>query len=243
MELKRLTERIWYSMYEEERDRPCLGYIKGDNWSLAVDAGHSAIHVKEFYELLEKENLPLPALTVITHWHWDHAFGMHSIAGLSVANQRTNQHLIAFADMVSREGTGKFFDLDPSIRKEYASGEPVVIVPADIVFESSLCLDPGNITVRLSTCTSPHTDDTTLVYIPEEKTVFLGDCISGVFPTWERDPGKTRALVDTLKTFDADMFLGGHWDVLHKNELIEALVVTAGVSAAAGVGVTAGLSQ
>ena len=91
MELIRLSERVWYSMYEEERDRPCLGYIKGDRWSLAVDAGHSAAHVREFYEALEKEGLPLPALTAITHWHWDHAFGMHSIAGLSAANVRTNQ--------------------------------------------------------------------------------------------------------------------------------------------------------
>ena len=48
MELIRLSERVWYSMYEEERDRPCLGYIKGDRWSLAVDAGHSAAHVREF---------------------------------------------------------------------------------------------------------------------------------------------------------------------------------------------------
>ena len=55
MELIRLSERVWYSMYEEERDRPCLGYIKGDRWSLAVDAGHSAAHVREFYEALEKD--------------------------------------------------------------------------------------------------------------------------------------------------------------------------------------------
>ena len=72
MELKKLTEHIWYMPFEEERDRPNLGYVKGDNWSLAIDAGHSAAHTAEFYELLEKENLPLPKLTVITHWHWDH---------------------------------------------------------------------------------------------------------------------------------------------------------------------------
>ena len=41
MELKKLTEHIWYMPYEEERDRPNLGYIKGDKWSLAIDAGHS----------------------------------------------------------------------------------------------------------------------------------------------------------------------------------------------------------
>lgn len=54
VKLIKINDRIWYSMYEEERDRPCLGYVRGDHWSLAVDAGHSDAHVKEFYEALRK---------------------------------------------------------------------------------------------------------------------------------------------------------------------------------------------
>ena len=46
MELKRLTEHIWVMPFEEERDRPNLCYVKGNRLSLAVDAGHSAAHVK-----------------------------------------------------------------------------------------------------------------------------------------------------------------------------------------------------
>ena len=223
MKLKKLSDRIWYSMFEEERDRPCLGYVKGDRWSLAVDAGHSAAHVKEFYKTLEKEGLPLPSVTAITHWHWDHAFGMHCISGLSAANTRTNGHLMEFAEMIRKEGVQKFLDLDPSILKEYPPGEPVVIVPADIVFEENLCLDLGGVTAQLSTCTSPHTDDSTLIFIPEEKVLFVGDCICGEFPTWEKDADKTRSLIETLKKFDADHILEGHWDVLSKKELIDEL--------------------
>ena len=47
MKLNRLTQRIWVYPYEEERDRPNLSYIRGDRWSLAVDAGHSAEHTEE----------------------------------------------------------------------------------------------------------------------------------------------------------------------------------------------------
>ena len=79
--------------YETERDRPNLGYVKGDNWSLAIDAGHSAAHTREFYALLEKENLPLPSMTVLTHWHWDHTFGMHAVNGLCIATELTDRHL------------------------------------------------------------------------------------------------------------------------------------------------------
>ena len=32
----------WVFPYEEDRDRPNLGYIRGDRWSLAVDAGQNS---------------------------------------------------------------------------------------------------------------------------------------------------------------------------------------------------------
>lgn len=105
MTMSRLTERIWVCPYEEERDRPNLCYIKGDNWSLAVDAGHSEDHTKEFYLVLEKEGLPLPKLTVLTHGHWDHTFGMHAVHGLCLANERTNQYLNKFRKRLEAEGT------------------------------------------------------------------------------------------------------------------------------------------
>ena len=36
MELTRVTDRVWYYPFEKERDRPILGYVKGNDWSLAV---------------------------------------------------------------------------------------------------------------------------------------------------------------------------------------------------------------
>ena len=38
MELKRLTDHIWIMPFEAERDRLNLGYVKGDNWSMAIGA-------------------------------------------------------------------------------------------------------------------------------------------------------------------------------------------------------------
>ena len=58
MKLNRLTPRIWVYPYEEERDRPNLVYVRGDRWSLAVDAGHSADHTRAFYQALEDAGLP-----------------------------------------------------------------------------------------------------------------------------------------------------------------------------------------
>ena len=57
MKLIRWTDRVWYYPFEQERDRPNLGYIRGDKWSLAVDAGHSDAHVQAFYAALEEAGL------------------------------------------------------------------------------------------------------------------------------------------------------------------------------------------
>ena len=74
MKLEKIKDKVWISSFEEERDRPAIGYVCGEKHCLAVDAGHSGKHVEEFYALLKEKQLPLPDLTVLTHWHWDHTF-------------------------------------------------------------------------------------------------------------------------------------------------------------------------
>ena len=143
MELKKLSEHIWYMTYEEKRDRPNLGYVKGDNWSLAIDAGHSDTHVNEFYALLEKEGLPLPDLTVLTHWHWDHTFAMYAVHGLCLANKRTNEYLVEWKNKIEKEGPSEFLSITESIREEYAGNKEVIVVPSDMVFEGEMTLDSG----------------------------------------------------------------------------------------------------
>ena len=49
-----------------------LGYIRGERYSLAVDAGNSRRHVEKFYAALDAAELRRPDFTVLTHWHWDH---------------------------------------------------------------------------------------------------------------------------------------------------------------------------
>ncbi|WP_312501866.1 MBL fold metallo-hydrolase [Lacrimispora sp.] len=129
MELRKINDRVFYYPHQPETDRPMLAYIKGDKFSLAIDAGNSAYHVDEFYKALEAQKLKKPDFTVITHWHWDHTFGMHRISGLSIAHNKTNEFL-------GKEKT-KIFDKayldflkndDKCFGKEYKNNKKVVIV-------------------------------------------------------------------------------------------------------------------
>ncbi len=224
MKLIRLTDRIWYYPYEAERDRPNLGYVRGDKWSLAVDAGHSALHTGELYRALNEAGLPQPEVTVLTHWHWDHTFGMHAVHGLCVSGERTKQHLIGFKEKLRAEGTEMFFAMHESIRREYASGQDVVVTLPDMVCTGELTMDLGVCSVRLFGTESPHTDDSTLVFVPEERVLFMGDAEGGVFPTWEKDPALCQKLADTVLPIDAGIVLESHWEPVSKPEFMRDLM-------------------
>ena len=224
MELNRLTERIWVFPFEEERDRPNLSYIRGDRWSLAMDAGHSDNHIRSFYRALEDAGLPLPELTVLTHWHWDHTFAMHAVHGLCLANERTNRYLADFRERLEKEGSAFFLAMHETIRREYADGKPVIVTPADLVFTGEMQLDPGNCPVRIFQAEAPHTDDSTLIEIPVEKVLILGDCTGGVFPDWTMDPVLAGKLAETVREINPELCLPGHWTALSPEIIIEDLL-------------------
>ena len=222
--LKRLSDRIWYYPAEEQRDRPNLGYIRGDNWSLVIDAGHSEAHTREFYKALEDNGLPLPKLTVITHWHWDHTFGMHAVNGLCLANERTNQYLIDFKHRLSLEGPEFFLNMHETIRNEYSDNKPVIVTAADVIFHDSMLLDAGNCPIRIFQADAPHTDDSTFIEIPTESVLFVGDATCGSFPEWRKDPMLCRKLSETIRKTEATTCLEGHWIPVPKEDTIRDLL-------------------
>lgn len=224
MKLERLTERVWIYPFEEERDRPNLGYIRGDRWSMAVDAGHSADHTETFYKALREADLPLPSLTVLTHWHWDHTFGMHAVNGLTLANARTNRYLQEIGEKISREGRDPFLALDVKIANEYAGNRPIIVTPADMVFTGEMMLDAGNCPIRVFQAESPHTDDSSLIFLPGEKVLFMGDASCGAFPTWESDPALCRELAETITPLDFDLCVDSHWQPVSRQEEINELM-------------------
>ena len=224
MELKKLSEHIWYMPFEEERDRPNLGYIKGDKMSLAVDAGHSEAHLREFYDLLSKEGLPLPALTVLTHWHWDHTFAMHAVNGLTIANKTTNGHLLECIKKIEKNGPDAFLNISDSIRKEYEGGREMIVVPADIITEGDMTIDLGGCTVRLLQTESPHTDDSTLVYACEDKTLFVGDAACASFPDGTGDKELANKLADKIRSTGAATCVEGHWQPVETEDTLSDLL-------------------
>lgn len=183
MELVKLSERVYMLPFVQRTDRPNLYYIKGDRYSVAIDAGNSKAHVEEFYTELKKNCLPLPAYTVITHWHWDHTFGLHAISGASIGSELTNRKLLEVAKwqwtrekMREREETGEDIAFcNNCILEEYENLEEIKVIGVDEVVSDRRELDLGGVHLELIARDSTHSRDSLFVHIPEEKMLIVAD--------------------------------------------------------------------
>lgn len=220
--LKRISEHVWVFPMEPSKDRPNLGYVLGEKTALAVDAGHSSSHVADFYAALEAEELPLPSVTVITHWHWDHTFGMHAVNGKTIARTETSLQLLKLAGEMERDPARKerFLKSDPTIRREYADHVPVRVVPADEDIEKDTRIDLGGVTAQLLRTESPHTDDALLVHIPEDRILFIGDAQLGEFPSWRMDYERLSLLTQKIRGLEADLVIDGHGMPCRKKDFL-----------------------
>ena len=220
MELKKISDRIYYLPAEERTDRPVLGYIRGICYSLAIDAGNSSNHVEKFYRELTESDLKLPDFTVITHWHWDHSFGMHAVSGNTVAGYQTNEKLAEVQKwewtdeaMEKRLQSGEDIEMcDWCIRLEYPDRTKIKVVTVDIEFTGSITIDLGGVRCGIREFTSPHSSDSVLVHVPEERIVFIGDAESGDYyqNNGDYDKSKLGEMIKILEEIDVDIFVPGH---------------------------------
>jgi glyoxylase-like metal-dependent hydrolase (beta-lactamase superfamily II) len=215
----------------EETDRPNLGYIRGDRYSLMVDAGNSDKHAALFLSELEALNLPYPDYIAITHWHWDHTFGIHAVNAKAIAGMRTNEQLAKVKiwswdnkSMSERLSTGEEIEFcDKYIRIEYPNPENIIIKTADIVFDGKLQIDLGGITCELLHIPNPHSEDSVAVYIPEERIIFLGDASGGdhYHNQGRYNKNKLLSFIDFIKETDFDTCVEGHDSAISKQQLLE----------------------
>lgn len=231
--LIKLTDRIYYMPHNEDTDRPVLGYIRGDKFSLMVDSGNSKNHVELFTDNVLELEMPYPDYVAITHSHWDHTYGMSSLSSISIACNRTNDYLESMTRwewtdeaMKNRLESGEEIEFcDTMIRREYPDLSRIKVKTADILFNEKLTIDLGGIECQLVKLENSHADDCVVVYVPKEKVIFIGDIISEDFHHGEHKyyKEKLESLMCAFKSIDFNTALFGHMEPFTKKELMEWL--------------------
>lgn len=184
--LKKLSNRIYISDFDSSNDRPRLGYIKGSRFNIMIDAGNSPAHFNQFIDECNTLGLSKPDYILLTHWHWDHVFGLADTTIPVICSTLTQVKLEEMSQwkwddtsMKQRLINGDDIEFcDINMRIEYQDCTQIKVRKADIVFNDEIEIDCGDITCIMKMVDNDHAPDSCIIYIKEEKTLFLGDIIS-----------------------------------------------------------------
>lgn len=105
---------------------------------------------------------------------------------------------------------------------EYPDVSAIRVRPADIVFEDKLTLDLGGVTAQLMRWPNSHAEDCTVVYVPEDGVLYLGDiCYHDLHhepDCWHRR--RFEQLLACLEACDFRFGVFGHHDPLPREALL-----------------------
>lgn len=230
--LQQITPRCYFMPNDAATDRPCLGYVRGERYSLMIDAGNSPAHHRLFLDQLAQRQLPAPSAIAITHSHWDHTYGMCAAAAPTLVNHKTQAHLEQMSAwawslpaMEARLRTGEdILFCHECILKEYPDLSAIRVATGDVIYHGSLTIDLGGVHAQLLHLENSHADDCSIIYLPEEKLVFLGDITCDDLHHDPRCIHKARfdALRSALTQLDFTRAIDGHWHLVSTKEEVLA---------------------
>ncbi len=219
-----LTDHFYW-MSPGPPDRPSLGAVVGDQFTLLLDAGASAAHAHLFRAALTAAVVPLPRYVALTHWHWDHIFGAEALALPVIAQTLTAQQLALLATyewddvaLDARVHTGaEIISCADNIKIELPAPRQIHIIESTLTFTDSLKIDLGGVNCTLQHVGGDHAADSVVAYVEPDRVLFLGDCLyPGIYgvPTWQYTRAQVLPLLDKLHAFDAQFYIEGHGDTV-----------------------------
>lgn len=228
--MKKFSERILYTEEIAETDQPYIYLLKGSRLSLQIDAGNSGTNVLRFNEQLTQSGLEMPDLAAVTHWHWDHTFGMPALACPVIAGRRTNEKLKEVQKwewtekaLAERLACGEEIPFcSDCMHREYGDIGKIRTRTADIVFETDLTIDLGGVHAVMKQIDTPHTRDAVMILVPEEGVLFGGDADAPDYYDYDGryDMKRLKAFIEYLEQTEFQYYLRGHAGGILTKEMI-----------------------
>lgn len=230
--IKKIGKTFSYITPVSLTDRPILGMVEGNHKTLMIDAGNSEDHANYFIQKTLKLENTKPDLVVLTHWHWDHIFGLPALPhAVSIASSKTRKEmekLLPFSwsdkaiDERVREGTEIEF-CAKAIKEEYQDHRDIQVVLPEVTFDRRMEIDLGGVTCVVQHVGGDHAADSVIVYLKEEKILFLADCI---YPKMYAEKvhytvKEILRLLDELDAFDAETYIPSHQRPWSKEEFCQ----------------------
>jgi glyoxylase-like metal-dependent hydrolase (beta-lactamase superfamily II) len=185
-----------------------------------------------------------------TESHIDHIFGNHWFAGECdvIGHERITDgfwkipeafHMTTYEyslDVIRRQ--------DPAAIEQMPAEEDFQISPPNILFSDRMSLKLGDHEFKLY-YTPGHSDANISVFVPKERTVFVGDSVFSGCQIWFHsiDFDKLFKTLDFIGSLDVDHIVPGHGPVVGKNYLFEQKAFLHEWLQAVGLGMSRGWSK
>ena len=167
-----------------------VGLVVGERAALLVDTGSTPEQGRRLRASLAAVT-PLPvAAVVVTHWHYDHAFGLAAFDDdddddtvRTLAHESVRQRLLSPEAVLEAERLG----VDPA---ELALPREGVVV--------ARALDLGGRRVEVAHLGAGHTDGDLVVVVPDADVLFAGDLVESAGAPWFGEDSAPHAWGATL---------------------------------------------
>jgi cyclase len=183
------------------------GIIIGDESVLVVDARLTPRWARDLVDMAAYLTPKPVRFLVDTHHHGDHTFGNVAFAPFATIIGHANTRRALAADRKMHEGWAARY---PEFAADLAE---VVITPPIITYDDKLTISLGAHTVELRHFGPAHTDNDTVIAVPDSGVAFMGDLVCNGFNAVLSDgdsAGWQRALSATEATWPVSRIVPGH---------------------------------
>lgn len=203
---------------------PNVGAIEGEDFLVAFEARATPVAAADWLtKLREHTDKPVKYL-VLSHYHAVRVLGASAFGAESIIAHENTRFLInerGQEDWASEYGRMPRLFRDPD-------SIPGLTHP-DIVFNDRLEIELGGDrgALVLEYCGRGHTAGDIAVWLPAKKILFAGDLVEAEAALYTGDAFHmdwTSATLDKVKSFAAEVLIGGRGKVVHGREAVDAAI-------------------
>jgi glyoxylase-like metal-dependent hydrolase (beta-lactamase superfamily II) len=164
---------------------------------IGIDAGTRPDFAKGAYEALQAYAPGLPPLTTvfITHAHWDHVGGHSYFRGMNPRPKFYGRE--NYQEEFEKEFNGPDIFAKQFFGERF-SAQDVLSYKPDIAIDHRMDLNIGGSKVELMPARGGETHDAMLIYLPDEKVMFMGDVIMPYLGAPFAEEGDLQGLLDAI---------------------------------------------
>lgn len=162
----RIQDGVYVAVAEPARVN--IGLVVGPTGALLIDTGSSPEQGAAIQQAAEEvAQVPIVAV-VVTHWHYDHFFGLAGLAGI---HSYGHESLPAWLHRPELAASAEEMGVDVAR----------LVAPSQ-TFSLAKGIDVGGRRVEVVHFGPAHTDGDLVVYVPDAEVIFAGDVVESAGP-------------------------------------------------------------